>query len=191
LRKLPIRWKSPNGSHLILRQMRADDADGVKTSLNQLSPIARRYRFFTPVREFTDEMVSRLVDVDPAKEFAVVVLHSEVGQEIPVAGGRFVIDGRDCEFSLVVGDDWQGQGIGRRILKALMYEASRRGLNKIIGYVLTENLAMIELGRRMKFELLDSEEGQSVKCLARQLPKLPVGFLEKMVLRLRSRKLNI
>ncbi len=171
--------------------MRADDADGVKTSLNQLSPIARRYRFFTPVREFTDEMVSRLVDVDPAKEFAVVVLHSEVGQEIPVAGGRFVIDGRDCEFSLVVGDDWQGQGIGRRILKALMYEASRRGLNKIIGYVLTENLAMIELGRRMKFELLDSEEGQSVKCLARQLPKLPVGFLEKMVLRLRSRKLNI
>lgn len=190
MRKLPIHWKTPNGSHLILRQMHADDAEGVKNSLNQLSPTARRYRFFTPVREFTNEMVSRLVDVDPAKEFAVVVLYSEDGLEIPIAGGRFVVDGRDCEFSLVVGDDWQGQGIGRRILKVLMYEASRRGLKKIIGNVLTENLAMIELGRKIKFELLDSEEGHSVKCLVRQLPKLPVGFLEKMVLRLRSSRLN-
>jgi acetyltransferase len=170
--------------------MQADDAEAVKNSLNQLSPTARRYRFFTPVKEFTDEMVGRLVDVDPAKEFAVVVLRSDDGQEIPIAGGRFVVEGGDCEFSLVVGDSLQGQGIGRKILKALMYEASRRGLNKIMGYVLTENLAMIALGQSMKFELLDSDEGPSVQCLVRQLPRLHVGFLEKMVSRLRNRKLK-
>ena len=136
-------------------------------------------------------MVGRLVDVDPAKEFAVVVLRSDDGQEIPIAGGRFVVEGRDCEFSLVVGDSLQGQGIGRRILKALMYEASRHGLNKIMGYVLTENLAMIALGQSLKFKLLDSDEGPSVQCLARQLPRLHVGFLEKMVRRLRNRQLKI
>ncbi len=180
--KLPLRWKSPNGSRLKMRLMRADDADGVKTSLNQLSPLARRHRFFVPVREFTDPMVSRLVNVDPARVYPLVVLHRTKVARIPVAGGRFVIDetGKACEFSLVVGDDWQGQGIGHRLLGELIAEATRRGLQQIIGDVLAENSAMLALGLAMGFVLEESEEGPSVNRLVLNLPKPQKPLAERL-----------
>lgn len=169
---LPLRWKSPNGSRLKMRLMRPGDAESVKNSLNQLSPLARRHRFFGPVREFTDPMVSQLVDGDPARVYPLVVLHRTKETRVTVGGGRFVIDetGKACEFSLVIIDDWQGQGIGRRVLGELIVEATRRGLQRIIGDVLAENPAMLVLGRSMGFVLQDSEEGPSVKRLVRTLP---------------------
>lgn len=171
-----------------MRLMRVDDAEGVKNSLNQLSPLARRHRFFGPVREFTDLMVSRLVDVEPAKVYPLVVLRRTKESLAPIGGGRFVIDegGTMCEFSLVVGDDWQGQGIGRRILKALIEEASKRGLRRITGDVLAENLAMIALARSMGFALMDSDEGHSVKQLVRELPKLQEPLVHRIVQKLKK-----
>ncbi|MGB4911247.1 MAG: GNAT family N-acetyltransferase [Candidatus Dechloromonas phosphoritropha] len=178
---LPLRWKSPNGSRLKMRLMRPDDAESVKNSLNQLSPLARRHRFFGPVREFTDPMVSQLVDVDPARVYPLVVLHRTKEARVTVGGGRFVIDetGKACEFSLVIIDDWQGQGIGRRILGELIAEATRRGLQRIIGDVLAENPAMFALGRSMGFMLQDSEEGPSVKRLIRTLPRRQKPLVER------------
>lgn len=170
--KLPIRWKSLNGKWLMLRLMRPDDVPSVTDFLNQLSPTARRHRFFSPVSNFSDRMVTKLVVVDRDKECALVVTCSVLGKEFPVGGGRFVIDesGRNCEFSVLVGDDWQGQGIGRRVLGALIDEASRRGLGRIVGDVLAENRAMLALGRAMGFAVTESEEGHSVKRLVRELP---------------------
>lgn len=169
--RLPIRWKSLNGKKFLLRLMRPDDVPSVTDFLNQLSPTARRYRFFSPVSSFSDRMVTKLVVVNQNKECALVVVCLEPGKEFPVGGGRFVIDesGLDCEFSVLVGDDWQGRGIGRRVLGALIDEASRRGLGRIIGDVLAENRAMIALGRAMGFAVTESEEGYSVNRLVREL----------------------
>lgn len=190
MRKLPLRWKASNGARLVMRQMRANDAASVKVSLNKLSPLARRYRFFGPVREFTDQMVTRLVDVDPAREYALLLLRRTDGQEIPIGGGRFVIDasGNDCEFSLVVGDEWQGQRIGRHILRALIHEASRRGLNQMRGDVLSENAAMIALGLSLGFSLIESDEGPAVQRLILALDRPPVGILRKLANKMGRRR---
>lgn len=102
----PQHWLASDGTRLILRPMLKCDAPLVKESLARLSGEARRNRFFSPVREFSDETVRRLTDFDIAKEFAVVVVRPENGREIPLAGGRFVHcdDGVRCEFSVLIGD---------------------------------------------------------------------------------------
>jgi acetyltransferase len=185
--KLPIRWKTLNGKKLLLRLMRPDDVSGVTDFLNRLSPTARRYRFFSPVSNFSDQMVTKLVVVDQGREYALVAICTEHGNDFPVGGGRFVIDesGCNCEFSVLVADDWQGQGIGRRVLGALIAEAVRRGLGRIVGDVLAENGAMIALGRAMGFAVTESDEGYSVIRLVRELPPPAAGLVDGV-----TRKLN-
>lgn len=168
---------------MLLRRMRPDDAATVRDFLNQLSPTARRYRFFSPVKNFSEQMVQRLVDVDRNRECALAVVCLEQGREISVGGGRFVVDdsGKACEFSVLVGDDWQGQGIGRRILATLIERAARRGLKLISGDVLAENRGMIALGRALKFRVCEIEDDPTVVRLVRELAPPPAGLLDRLV----------
>lgn len=169
----PQHWRAANGTRLTMRPMLKSDAPLVKESLGQLSSEARRNRFFSAVREFSDETVRRLTDFDTATEFAVVVVRPEQGREIPVAGGRFVHceDGRRCEFSVLIGDTWQGQGIGHRILRTLIREAARRGLRQMDGYVLADNRAMLKLARAHGFMVDTSGEDAGVRIVTRELPR--------------------
>jgi len=168
----PQHWRAADGKQMTLRPMLKSDAPLVKESLGQLSRESRRNRFFSPIREFSDEMVRRLTDFDLAKEFALVVVFKENNKEIPLAGGRFVheSDGRRCEFSLLIGDSWQGQRIGHRILRVLIREASRRGLREMEGYVLADNQAMLKLARSMGFEIEDDAREIGVKRVTLDLP---------------------
>ena len=83
------KWRARNGVDLAMRLMRSEDAQRVKLALNQLSPESRRQRYFRAVADFSDEMVAELVDIDPLKQWAVLVVQVENGIENPVAGGRF------------------------------------------------------------------------------------------------------
>ena len=165
-------WQSLDGTRLEMRQMQPSDAPQVKASLNKLSADARRRRFFVSIAEFSDDAVHRLIDIDPAREYLLVVVRREEGAEIPIAGGRFVHENErpDCAFSLLIGDTWQGQGIGRRILKALIREASRRGLRRMHGQVLADNRPMLGLARAQRFTVLESDQGDDVLEVIRELP---------------------
>jgi len=168
----PQRWRAADGTRLTLRPMLKSDAPLLKESLGQLSRESRRNRFFSAVREFSDEMVHRLTHFDTATEFALVVVLREKDKEIPLAGGRFVHedDGRRCEFSLLIGDAWQGQRIGHRILRTLIHEAVRRGLREMEGHVLADNRAMLKLARSMGFLIDDDAEETGVKLVRLALP---------------------
>ena len=170
----PQHWRTTDGTRLALRPMLKSDAPLVKESLGKLSSESRRNRFFSAVREFSDETVHRLTHFDTATEFAVVVVRTEKGKEIPLAGGRFVHcdDGQRCEFSLLIGDHWQGQRIGHRILRTLIREAVRRGLRQMEGHVLADNRAMLKLARAHSFMIDDNSEEAGVKLVTLDLPSL-------------------
>ena len=172
----PQHWRAADGTRMTLRPMLKSDAPLLKESLGQLSRESRRNRFFSAAREVSDEMVHRLTHFDSATEFALVVVRKEKGKEIPLAGGRFVheSDGRRCEFSLLIGDAWQGQRIGHRILRVLIREAARRGLREMEGYVLADNQSMLRLARTMGFLIDDTDEaGVKLVRLALPSPKPP------------------
>lgn len=166
------RWQAFDGTWLEMRQARPSDEPRVKESLNKLSASSRRNRFFASIAEFSDDAVHQLVAVDPRKEYLLLVVRHENEIEIPIAGGRFVQqdDDLDCAFSLLIGDSWQGQGIGRRLLKALVREASRRGLRQMYGHVLADNRPMLVLAHSQRFAVEESDEGEGVVKVVRELP---------------------
>lgn len=169
-----VRWTAADGTPLHLRVARASDAPQVKVALHKLSPETRRNRFFSPMPGFSDDLVRRLTDVDRHREHLVLVLRREAGLDCPVAGGRFVIledeFSRHGEFALVVGDTWQGQGIGGRILGALVDEARRRDLAYLYGHVLADNARMLAFSARQGFRIEPGENG-SLRRVTIEVPQ--------------------
>lgn len=163
MKELVARWRTPDGSRLEMRPLpplHPGDSERVSVWLNGLSANTRRNRFFSTVSEFSDSAVHKLLSIDPSREYLLVVLRVDGEQQWPIGGGRFVQDddGRSASFSLLLGDEWQGQGIGRRLLKALQREAARRGLRRMRGDVLADNRVMLGLARSLHFTVEESPD---------------------------------
>ncbi len=62
-------------------------------------------------------------------------------------------DGIEAEFAVLVGDPWQGKGIGAALLESCLAIARERGFRSIWGIALKENTQMLELGRLLGFEI--------------------------------------
>ena len=62
-------------------------------------------------------------------------------------------DGRTGEFAVLVGDAWQGKGIGSNLLEKCLSIAEKQGFKTVHGIVLRENRNMLALGKKLGFEI--------------------------------------
>ena len=146
-------WSLPDGRAATLRPIAADDFALESAFLDTLSMDTSYNRLFSS-RHPSPEEIRRWVDIDPAREFAfVVVARAADGAEQMLAVGRAVRDddGPDAEFALLVGDTSKRHGLGGRLLAALVDEARRRGVPALHGTTLSTNAAMLGLARRFGF----------------------------------------
>jgi acetyltransferase len=146
-------WSLPDGRAATLRPIAPDDFALESAFLDTLSMETSYNRLFSS-RHPSAEEIRRWVDIDAAREFAfVVVARAADGAEQMLAVGRAVRDddGPDAEFALLVGDTSKRQGLGGRLLAALVDEAQRRGVPVLHGTTLPTNAAMLGLARRLGF----------------------------------------
>ena len=61
--------------------------------------------------------------------------------------------GTDPEFAVVVGDPWQGKGVGAILMERLIAIAKERSMESIGGLVLAENTHMLALARKLGFDI--------------------------------------
>jgi acetyltransferase len=64
------------------------------------------------------------------------------------------------EFSILIGDPWQGRGLGRELLSRLVDIGRREGLSRIRGFILPENQAMQAVARKLGFDIKFSPDHQ-------------------------------
>jgi GNAT superfamily N-acetyltransferase/AcrR family transcriptional regulator len=139
-------WREflPDGSTVIVRLARPEDATGVEEMHDRSSSHTRYQRYFTPMNEWREENLRRisgehrgatLVVTDPADR--VIAL----GNVFPAGPD----DTSEAEVALIVEDDWQGRRLGRVLLGHLIDVARRLGFTTLVAYVLAENRGMLRL----------------------------------------------
>jgi acetyltransferase len=94
------------------------------------------------------------VQVDGECEVTLVATTLRDGRESQIGVARFVREacGATAEIAVVVADAWQGRGLGRRLLDALIAAARRRGVRRLVGITLSDNVAMIAPAHALGFE---------------------------------------
>ena len=142
-------FQLPDRSIVRIRPIEPDDKDRLVNGLRQLSEASIRKRFLAAKPRFSRAELQYLTEVDGVNHIALVaVLDSDPDQLVAVA--RCVgLPGRPgtAEMAIVVGDPWQGQGLGRALAVALADAALAVGIRRFAATMLADNEAAIRLMR--------------------------------------------
>jgi RimJ/RimL family protein N-acetyltransferase len=155
-----------------VRPLRHDEGALLDAVFAGLSPQSRYLRFHSPVRQLTASTRRALLDVDGRDHVALVAI-SPQGDAIGIA--RIIRDtsrSDGAEVAFEVADAWQGRGVGRGLLTAIVEEAGRIGVSRVHARVLTENTAALALLRSVVPICLPRPDGEATELVC-ALPGAP------------------
>ena len=146
----------PDGTHLLVRPIKPEDADLERRFVASLSEQTRFFRFFYRLHELSPAMLVRFTQVDYDRELALLALRPDPttpqGESI-VGVARFIekADLESAEFAVVVADAWHRRGIAGRLMRALITAARKKGLQRLVGTVLRANQNMLRFTAALGF----------------------------------------
>jgi len=168
-------WAAADGTVITIRPISAADlaleqefVDGLSASTGYQRLMSARRPSFEELRRFTD--------IDPEREFALIATTLVEGRERQIGVGRYVKEespSSDAEFAIVVSDDWQGRGVGTRLLANLLLAAKRDDVRRLVGTTMSENRAMLALGRKLGFTLAPCAGSATITNLTVELTAWP------------------
>jgi acetyltransferase len=164
-------WQLADGTDVLIRPIRPEDAVLTQEFVHNLSEESRYSRFMNSVQELSESMLVRFTQIDYSREMALLAVTEEQDKEIELGVTRFAInpDGESCEFALVVADCMRGKGLGNKLMTALMDAARSKGLKSMEGEVLKDNASMLKLMKRLGFSVETSTEDDGIKIVRKVL----------------------
>ncbi len=155
-------WNLADGTEVLLRPIRPEDEPMGREMLAGLSEETLRVRFFV-IREITRDLLIRFCNIDYDREIAIVAEIKKDGKKSLIAAARFVSepDSPKGELAILIHDQYQGSGLGAKLMDMLMGIAADKGLDHIYGTVLNENKRMLGLCRKLGFRLERQADGMT------------------------------
>jgi acetyltransferase len=160
-----------DGTAITIRPIRPEDEAIEQEFVRNLSHESRYFRFLDAVRELTPRMLAHFTRVDYDRHLALIAVTEQGGRETQIGVARYVAgaDPGRCEFAVVIADEWQGKGLGRRLMEALVAAARAAGMREMYGEVLAGNRKMLELAARLGFHARADEGDPRVLRVERTL----------------------
>jgi acetyltransferase len=173
-------WPMTGGGEYTVRPIHPDDASMLQDLMHHLSPESRYFRFVSSITELPPSMLARFTLIDYDREMALVAVikdrHAGEDGEITeteriVGVSRYITnpDQSSCEFALVIADDFNGKGLGSRLMLSIMDVARDKGLTEIDGLVLANNPGMLKLMRSLGFSIKAFPEDPDFKIVTHAL----------------------
>jgi acetyltransferase len=153
-------WTLKDGTPLTLRPIRPEDEPLMKKFHETLSEETVHFRYFGVTKfekRVAHERLTRICFNDYDREMALVAVrqNSETKEDEIVGVGRLikVLGTNDAQFAILITDQFQGQGLGKRLLTLLVDIGRKEGVARIIGHILPENYAMRQVSSKVGFDI--------------------------------------
>jgi acetyltransferase len=156
IRPYPSGWSrdfSADGARYHIRPIKPADIALYPEFLARISPDDLRLRFLSPRKNFPDQMLKRLTQLDYDRDIAFVALEAGTGALAGVGRLSCDPDHRVGEYALLVRTDLQGHGLGWELLRQIVDYAKADKINRIEGMMLSENNKMLAMCREFGFSI--------------------------------------
>jgi GNAT superfamily N-acetyltransferase len=131
-----------NSTRIEIRPLVPADRTGLAEAFLRLSEQTRRRRFGGLASRLGERDLDRLTRIDHHHHEALAA--TAAGRIVGVA--RYIAlpdDPEAAEGAVAVEDDWQGRGIGRRLISELVDRARAEGVTRLLAYVSADNLPVL------------------------------------------------
>lgn len=173
------RYQAPgalrDGTPFTIRAIRPEDGEALREGFKLLSDRTVYHRFFQAKRELAEHEVRYLTQLDFVDHVALAAVIKNPAGEFIIGVGRFVRLGsgrvgvrgaeRDrteahAEVAFVVGDEFQGQGVGTQLLAHLVLLARELGIRYLEAEVMPDNRQMVGVFQRSGLPITEAiDEG--------------------------------
>ncbi len=142
-----------DGTRVIIRPIRREDAALERAFLRRLSPESRRLRFLGQVSEAGDDLIRTLTDIDYRRDRAFIALVHRGGEKRVIGVARYSADDQRavCECAVTVADEWRNRGLAVALMRHLIEVARSRGMRSMFSVDEADNAAMRELAKFLGF----------------------------------------
>ncbi len=142
-------------SPLLIRPIKPEDAPIFKEFFHCLSQETVYLRFLRYLKSLSEEWLNRLTRIDYSHNVAMVAVEdSDSGERILGACHILRQPGSfKAEVGVVVGDAWQGRGIGTLLLGQSIDVAKHLGIRTLWALVATQNRNVLSLARKFGFSV--------------------------------------
>jgi len=164
-------WRLADGTAVTLRAARESDGELLQEFIRGLSVKTRYQRFFSPIHELTPRMLDRFTHNAPRDAMTIVAVVRQDGREVVIAMAQYVADPfpERCDFGVVVADEWQRSGLGRKLVESLICIARAAGFERIEGDVLADNVPIHHLMLNLGFMFGSHPDGAYLNRVKKRL----------------------
>ena len=141
-----------DGRQVAIRPIGPHDHERLRASHARLSPESRYRRFLTTKPELSSADARYLVEIDGSDHHALVATLPEAPGEPIVAVARYIRlpdDPAAAEYAVVVGDDYQRQGLASELMTRLAHAGAARGIKRFRATMLADNLAIHRVSAKL------------------------------------------
>jgi acetyltransferase len=159
-------FRLADGTEMVVRPIRPEDEPLIIELHAGHSERTIRMRFFSLVKTLSRDSLIRLCHLDYNREMALAAEFEDGGGRPHFAGvSRYYLNPEtgEAEFAVVVGDAWQGHGLGWHLMQRLIDVARQRGVRQLVGSVLRENETMLKLTEELGFTTRPTAEPSVVE----------------------------
>ena len=175
IRPYPKDWERhlalPDGTKIFVRPIRPEDETLYPAFLTAVTQEDLRLRFFAPVKELSHSAIARFTQIDYARAMAFIAIEVATGQMLGVVRIHADSEYRSGEYAILVRSDLKGHGLGWLLMKLMIEYARAEGLESVHGQVLQENRTMLQMCRRLGFQIAPDPEESAVVVAALALKR--------------------
>ena len=166
-----------NGHEILIRPVRPEDAPVLRASFELLEPADVRSHLAGGQASIGTDMARQLTQPDLRSEFTLVVTEQQLppgdAMILGLARAAVLPGTREAGFSILVGRNVTGMGLGRHLMRRLARWARGKRLDALQGDVPEDNGPLIDLGLSMGFAQVEGADPGFVRMrlpIARSTP---------------------
>jgi acetyltransferase len=162
-KKYETTWILKDGRSVLLRPIKPEDEPLWEEMFESFSDESIRYRFFQILKETSHETRVRYCNIDYDREIAIVPEINENGRRKILGVARVSLEpgGKTGEIAFIVVDQYQGAGLGTKMVDHVLEICKDMGVEKVYAIMLPDNFRAINLMKKMGFTISYAEDGSA------------------------------